>query len=58
MKEKKKQRTLCRCEQDRKDCKAYIESLSEKSGGVCRALTDTHFDYACPFYKSRKEPRV
>ena len=37
------------CEQKRTDCAAC------DGRGLCIALIDTHFDYKCPFYKSRAE---
>lgn len=54
MKEEIKER-LCKCEQDRRDCRAFMAYISGKPGGVCLALNDTHFDRVCPFYKSKKE---
>ena len=35
-----------KCEQKRLDCMC-------NKYGICVALSNTHFDYKCPFYKSR-----
>lgn len=37
------------CEQKRDDCAAC------DGRGRCTALIETHFDYKCPFYKTRAE---
>ena len=40
----------CVCQQDKKDCFAYME------GGLCYCLDDTNFDgRECPFYKKENE---
>lgn len=38
-----------KCVQKRYDCFAC------DSGGKCRALSDTRFNYKCPFYRSARD---
>lgn len=38
-------------------CEQHLDDCACNSKGRCLALSDTHFDYICPFYKPREQER-
>lgn len=44
------------CRQDRTDCFAYVKYWNIKSG-YCKCLSDTRFNYPCPFYKTMTQAK-